>query len=66
MDTKDAGRLGGQVRSDAKAAAARQNGKLGGRPRKQQPQPQVSAQTAEPAPHACRECGITKSDVKGE
>ncbi|MDZ7857339.1 DUF2442 domain-containing protein [Sphaerotilus sp.] len=28
------GRKGGQVSSDAKASAARQNGKLGGRPRK--------------------------------
>jgi len=28
------GRLGGQVRSDAKAAAARANGRRGGRPRK--------------------------------
>jgi len=27
------GRRGGQVRSPAKAAAARENGKLGGRPR---------------------------------
>ncbi len=28
------GRKGGQVRSDAKAEAARENGKKGGRPRK--------------------------------
>jgi len=29
------GRLGGSVKSDAKSAAARENGKLGGRPRKE-------------------------------
>jgi hypothetical protein len=29
------GRLGGSVKSDAKAAASRENGKLGGRPRKE-------------------------------
>lgn len=29
------GTLGGRVRSEAKAAAARENGKKGGRPRKQ-------------------------------
>lgn len=28
------GRLGGRVKSEAKASAARANGKLGGRPRK--------------------------------
>jgi hypothetical protein len=36
MDAKQAmtllGRIGGQVKSPAKAAAARENGKLGGRP----------------------------------
>lgn len=37
MDTKDAGRLGGQSTSEAKAAAARINGKRGGRPRKKYP-----------------------------
>lgn len=31
------GKLGGKVKSEAKAAASRKNGKLGGRPRKQQP-----------------------------
>jgi hypothetical protein len=30
------GRLGGRVKSDRKAAAARANGKRGGRPKKQQ------------------------------
>lgn len=30
----DCGRKGGQVKSEAKATAARENGKLGGRPRK--------------------------------
>lgn len=38
MDAKQAmtllGRVGGQVKSAAKAAAARENGKLGGRPRR--------------------------------
>lgn len=29
------GKLGGRVKSDAKAAAARRNGKKGGRPKKQ-------------------------------
>jgi hypothetical protein len=33
------GQLGGQVRSKAKAAASRKNGKLGGRPRKQPRRP---------------------------
>lgn len=31
------GKLGGSVKSKAKAAAARKNGKLGGRPRKAKP-----------------------------
>jgi hypothetical protein len=31
------GRKGGQSKSDAKAAAARENGKKGGRPRKSEP-----------------------------
>lgn len=31
------GKLGGSVKSKAKAAAARKNGKLGGRPRKVKP-----------------------------
>lgn len=30
------GRLGGSVKSEAKTAAARENGKLGGRPKKNQ------------------------------
>jgi hypothetical protein len=34
MSTSDAARELGRVRSARKAAAARQNGKLGGRPRK--------------------------------
>jgi hypothetical protein len=34
MDRQSAGRLGGQARSGAKEAAARGNGKLGGRPSK--------------------------------
>ena len=34
------GRLGGRVKSDRKAEAARLNGKRGGRPRKQQAIPQ--------------------------
>lgn len=33
------GRKGGQVRSEAKTRAVRENGKLGGRPRKVQPEP---------------------------
>lgn len=32
---KALGKLGGKVKSEAKAAAARENGKKGGRPRKQ-------------------------------
>jgi hypothetical protein len=32
------GRRGGKVSSDAKTAAARENGKKGGRPRKPQPE----------------------------
>jgi hypothetical protein len=34
MDTRDAGRLGGQSKSDAKRKASAENGKKGGRPRK--------------------------------
>jgi len=33
------GRLGGRVKSDRKAAAARMNGKRGGRPKKTAPEP---------------------------
>lgn len=33
----EAGRKGGQRTSEAKAAASRENGKRGGRPRKKQP-----------------------------
>jgi len=45
------GRLGGQVQSEAKAAASRENGKKGGRPRKVRPAPapEESAGGAEPA-----------------
>ncbi len=35
------GRLGGRVKSARKTAANRRNGKLGGRPRKVQPQPSI-------------------------
>lgn len=35
MDTKEAGRLGGLSKSKAKAKASRENGKKGGRPRKE-------------------------------
>lgn len=34
LTRSEAGRLGGSATSDAKADAARENGKLGGRPRK--------------------------------
>lgn len=34
------GRLGGAKRSEAKAEASRTNGRLGGRPRGQKPQPE--------------------------
>lgn len=33
MDTKDAGRIGGKSKSEAKQRASRENGKKGGRPR---------------------------------
>ncbi len=33
------GRLGGKAKSAAKTTAVRENGKLGGRPRKTQPKP---------------------------
>lgn len=36
---RELGRLGGQVQSEAKAAASRENGKKGGRPRKVRPEP---------------------------
>ena len=36
------GRLGGKVKSEAKAAAVRENGKLGGRPKKLTPPPPQS------------------------
>jgi hypothetical protein len=34
MDTRDAGRIGGQSKSDAKRKASAENGKKGGRPKK--------------------------------
>ena len=38
------GRRGGRVRSDAKTAAARRNGQLGGRPRKKKPEARSSGE----------------------
>lgn len=35
MDTKEAGRLGGSSKSDKKKASSRENGKKGGRPKKE-------------------------------
>lgn len=42
LNAKALGKLGGKVKSEAKAAAARKNGKLGGRPRKAVSNPSLS------------------------
>lgn len=47
---RELGRAGGRVRSDAKAQASRENGKKGGRPRKERPEPSPSAEAKAPRP----------------
>jgi hypothetical protein len=54
MDAKEAaallGKMGGSKRSDAKTRAARQNGKLGGRPRRIETRTAPIPETPGPAP----------------
>lgn len=44
---RELGRLGGQVQSEAKAKASRENGKKGGRPRKVRPEPSPGPDASE-------------------